>query len=218
MACQRPFGSLYWSSHIDPPHPPHTHAPLEQILQNIFIAAAVVLVITILLLANFRAAGAVFLMVVAVDVNVLGFLYFWGLDFNSVTAVNLVIAVGLAVDPNVHICHAFLNAQGDTRNQRATVALEELGLSVFNGAMSTTLAILPLAFGKSYIFTVCQHCIRVRVSTSALSEDNLRGGSATFPDRRTSILLDFFQVPVHDSPVFGLLWSDCTARDPVSRG
>merc|ERR1711988_1688828 len=79
--------------------------------------------------------------------------YYVNVDFNSVSAVNIVIAVGLAIDSSVHIAHAFLTAHG-TRNERAREALRRLGRSVTNGAVSTFLAIVVLADAQSYIFRV----------------------------------------------------------------
>eukprot|EP00051_Salpingoeca_urceolata_P035122 m.28290 g.28290 ORF g.28290 m.28290 type:complete len:877 (+) comp8799_c0_seq1:695-3325(+) len=130
----------------------------EQILINIAMAAVAVLVITILLLANIPASLLVFAMLVLVDVNVLGWLYWYGIDFNSVSAINLVIAVGLAVDSSVHIAHSFLVAKG-TKDERAVECVNHIGSSVTNGSISTFLAVLPLAASQSYIFSVFFRCL-----------------------------------------------------------
>lgn len=96
----------------------------QETLQNIFVAGGTVFFVILILLGfNVVAALAVLLMLVLVDVNLIGFMYYTNLDFNSVTAINLVIAVGLAVDASIHIVHVFLKAQG-TRDERATKALK----------------------------------------------------------------------------------------------
>merc|ERR1711916_272526 len=125
----------------------------HETIRNIIIAGSAVGAVTLLLLANFRAAAIVLSMLVMVDINVLGFMYYTGVDFNSVSAVILVIAVGLAIDSSVHIAHAFQSARG-SRDERAALALQKLGRSVFNGAFSTFVAIVLMAAAQSYIFQV----------------------------------------------------------------
>merc|ERR1712070_61202 len=122
-------------------------------LRNVLIAGVAVAIVTLILLANVVSSFIVVAMLALVDVNVLGFMYYVNVDFNSVSAVNIVIAVGLAIDSSVHIAHAFLTAHG-TRNERAREALRRLGRSVTNGAVSTFLAIVVLADAQSYIFRV----------------------------------------------------------------
>lgn len=63
----------------------------------------------------------------------------------------LSIAVGLSVDYIVHITRSFLEQVG-TRQERVIKALAELGPPVFHSGFSTFLAIVILAFSKSYIF------------------------------------------------------------------
>lgn len=125
----------------------------EEIVRNILIAAGTVAIVTTIVLAKPTASFLILVILGAVYVNVLGFMFYTDIDYNSVSAVNIVIAVALAIDGSVHICHAFLNASG-TRDERARTALKELGGATFNGAFSTWLAVVPLATAVSYIFEV----------------------------------------------------------------
>jgi len=122
-------------------------------IQNIIAACVCVFLVNVIMLADIFAASLVLLMIGFVDVCILGYMAHWDLDFNSVTAINLVLAVGLAVDYSAHIAHSFLVATGPGVD-RAKEAVDHIGMSVFNGAFSTFLAILPLSLGKSYIFNV----------------------------------------------------------------
>jgi predicted RND superfamily exporter protein len=125
----------------------------RETIQNVIIACACVFLVTLVMLADLLAATMVLLMIALVDVCILGYMAHWGLDFNSVTAINLVLAVGLAVDYSAHIAHSFLVAKGSGM-ERATEAVDHIGSSVFNGAFSTFLAVLPLGLSKSYVFQV----------------------------------------------------------------
>jgi len=122
-------------------------------VNNIIGACVCVFVVNMVMLADLVAALLVLLMIGFVDICILGYMAHMGLDFNSITAINLVLAVGLAVDYSAHIAHSFLVAKGPGL-ERAKEAIDHVGMSVFSGAFSTFLAILPLGLGKSYVFGV----------------------------------------------------------------
>jgi Niemann-Pick C1 protein len=103
----------------------------------------------------------VLLCVILVDINLFALMYYWGLDLNSITVNNLIIAVGLAVDYSAHIAHSFLvfdpkgsgkMSKSEIRKEKTQGALTSMGSSVFHGAFSTFLAIVALAGSKSVIF------------------------------------------------------------------
>ena len=83
-----------------------------------------------------------------VIVNVIGFVWAlnlaadargaYGVDVNAISVVNLIAAVGLAVEFGVHIAAAFSRARG-SRVERATQALVDMGASVFSGITVTKL-------------------------------------------------------------------------------
>lgn len=51
----------------------------------------------------------------ALQVDIAGSLYYWGLSINTVTAVLLVLVVGLSVDYAAHVAHAFMRAIGSRK-------------------------------------------------------------------------------------------------------
>ena len=155
---------------------------LREALTNLGLALVAVTIIVTLVLANFTATLLVMLCVVLVDCDILGLmqvhilartwrnhahthpshtllpslhglLQMWGLTIDSVAIINLVLAIGLAVDYSCHIAHSFLQTKG-TRQERVDHALEEMGTAVVHGAFSTFLAVLVLSASKSYIFRI----------------------------------------------------------------
>merc|ERR1719326_2729048 len=77
----------------------------------------------------------------------------WGLAIDNVTVIQLVVAVGLAVDYSAHVAHGFMTKDG-TRAERVKAALGDVGSAVLNGGVSTFLAVMLLAASKSYVFRV----------------------------------------------------------------
>ena len=142
---------VFWSSY---------EVMLEEVTRNVLVACACVFVLVTLLVANLAIGVIVVIAIGCVDVCMLGFMTHFGVTVNSVSVVCIVVAIGLAVDYSVHIGHSYLTATAEDKpygtayQQRAGYAIAKMGPAVLNGALSTFLAILPLAFAKSYVFSV----------------------------------------------------------------
>merc|ERR1719313_834358 len=80
-------------------------------------------------------------------------MHLWGLAIDNVSVIQLVIAVGLAVDYSAHIGHNFMTKQG-TNAERVILTMGDVGSAVLNGGVSTFLAVMLLAGSKSYVFRV----------------------------------------------------------------
>lgn len=123
----------------------------DELFRNVLVAFAVVFVVCLLLIAQVATVLLVLSCVVFTLVDVIGFAYLWGVTINVVSTINLVLAIGLAVDYAAHIGHAFMTATGST-NKRTRDSLTQVGTAVFNGGFSTFLAFVPLAFSLSFVF------------------------------------------------------------------
>ena len=122
--------------------------------RNLVLAVVVVFSITLLLIPKVSAALLVLSTVVATIVDVLGFMWLWGLTIDGVTVCYTVIAIGLAVDYSAHVGEAFVLSTAGTKAQRVTDSLYRVGSSVFNGAFSTFLAVVAMANSQTYVFRV----------------------------------------------------------------
>merc|ERR1719251_437451 len=83
--------------------------------------------------------------------DIVGFLHFWGITIDIISCVNIVLAIGLCVDYSVHIGHAFLVAKG-SRQEKAVQAVSTIGPAVFNGGVTTFLALVMLGASTSHVF------------------------------------------------------------------
>jgi len=114
-----------------------------------FISVAVIVFITIAspvttLLVTFNVAFCI--------IEILGFMYFLNIAIDSVSVINIVLAVGLSIDYSAHVGHCFMHKGGDSKNERALEALADIGAAVLNGAATTFLAVVVLLFSTSYVF------------------------------------------------------------------
>ncbi len=126
----------------------------SQLLRNLLLVLACVLVATLLLLADIIGSLIVVASVSATLVDLAGAMYFWGLALDTSAAVLLTLAVGLAVDYCAHLAHAFMIETGDTRDERVREALVHIGPAILNGGVSTFLAFVMLVSSESYVFKI----------------------------------------------------------------
>mmetsp|Transcript_10727 Transcript_10727/g.24462 ORF Transcript_10727/g.24462 Transcript_10727/m.24462 type:complete len:986 (-) Transcript_10727:201-3158(-) len=125
----------------------------EELAKNLTIAAGVIFLIVCVLIPKPRVAFIVVVNILMSIVEVVGFAHYWDLTINGVATIYFLICVGLAVDYSAHIGHTFNVCQG-TSTERAMKAVTQIGPSVVHALMSTLLAIIVVAFSKSYVFQV----------------------------------------------------------------
>ena len=123
----------------------------QELLRNLLLSLLSVVIITLLLLGNLFVCLIVLVMVVLTLVDIVGFLHFWGITIDILSAVNIVLAIGLCVDYAVHIAHAFLMSSG-SRQERATNAVKLIGAAVINGGTTTFLALLFCGLSSSHVY------------------------------------------------------------------
>ena len=73
---------------------------------------------TLFFLAHLVSSIFIVINVIITIANVAGFMHFWGLTIETATAIFLTISFGLSVDYSAHVSHAFVVAQGHSRNDR----------------------------------------------------------------------------------------------------
>ena len=123
----------------------------KEMISNVALCMFAVFVITLILIAHPVTALLVFVAVLFSIIEILGAMYFWGLVIDNVSVINLTLAVGLAVDYSAHVAHCFMLKPGENK-QRVIESLSDIGSPVLNGAFSTFLAVVVLAFSESYVF------------------------------------------------------------------
>eukprot|EP00919_Chromeraceae_sp_WS-2016_P008543 GHVR01020150.1.p1 GENE.GHVR01020150.1~~GHVR01020150.1.p1 ORF type:complete len:858 (+),score=204.17 GHVR01020150.1:2595-5168(+) len=133
----------------------------EQTALTVGLSLLGVLVIVFLFLGVGVALFGIILVVIIVDCMVIGYMSWWGVSLDSISFINLVMAVGFVVDYTAHLIHSFENinlknkenmSNSEIRGSKSIIALQKVGVAVFYGASSTLLATIPLAFSSSYIF------------------------------------------------------------------
>ena len=108
----------------------------RETVRNLIIAALAVLVVTSPFLVDCTVTFIVVLNFAALICELFGLMVIWDVALNSVSMINLVMAIGFAVDYSAHIAHAYITSSKATANERVVDALSTLGASVFMGGES----------------------------------------------------------------------------------
>jgi predicted RND superfamily exporter protein len=124
-----------------------------ELLQNLLICGGVIIVTVGIMIPHPRIAIWVIASIILSVVDLVGFMYWWGVTISGVSTIYILISVGLAVDYSAHIAHIFVVSYGSSA-ERSVAALERIGPSVFNAVVSTMLAVIVLSFSKSYVFRI----------------------------------------------------------------
>lgn len=124
--------------------------------KDLVICLAGIFVVTFVLMGlNFGLALCITLTVCMIVVNLLGLMYLWNISLNAVSLVNLVMAVGIAVEFCSHVVRAFSTSPYTSRVKRAEDALGRVGSSVLSGITITKfVGVFVLMFAKSKLFEI----------------------------------------------------------------
>ncbi|GMI40014.1 hypothetical protein TrCOL_g2026 [Triparma columacea] len=105
-------------------------------------------------LMDIGSAICIFVCVIFIDIDLLGMLYFWNVKLSSVAFTGLVMSIGLSVDYNVHIAHAFIHGKGNTLQEKTKNALDSMGIPVLKGGLTTFVGTVVLSMASSTAFHI----------------------------------------------------------------
>ena len=133
-----------------------SHVIVSLTIENMVFCAVGVFIV-LLIFIDLRIAIFCFIVVAMIDVCFIGWMLMLGLSLDPITYACLVMAVGLTVDYIIHITHAISHAEPKNKydyTERLSIAMREMGGSVFKGAITTLLGGLPLLFSTSKGFVL----------------------------------------------------------------
>ena len=81
---------------------------LKESILSIGLSLVAVAAVVFMITGSLPVTALVVLSVILVDYFLIALIYYWDLTFNTIIIVNIVIAIGLAVDYSAHIAHTYL--------------------------------------------------------------------------------------------------------------
>ncbi|XP_028655809.2 NPC1-like intracellular cholesterol transporter 1 [Erpetoichthys calabaricus] len=125
-------------------------------LFNLFLCLLPTFVVCCILLGmDVRSGFLNLLTIVMIIVDTVGVMTLWSIDYNAVSLINLVTAVGISVEFVSHLTRSFAISTQPTRVERAKEATAKMGSAVFAGVAMTNLpGIIVLAFAKAQLIQI----------------------------------------------------------------
>jgi len=120
-------------------------------IQSSVLGVAIAFVVLLISTRVFHIAFFAALSIMSVLVSVVGTMVMLGWNLGSIESILIGIIAGFSVDYVVHLAHAYEIAKGDTYD-RITEAFGDLGISVFNGMITSVVASIPLFFCQLQFF------------------------------------------------------------------
>eukprot|EP00501_MAST-03F_sp_TOSAG23-6_P000487 GSMAST32.ASY1.ANO1.501.1 assembled CDS len=125
----------------------------KELYTNFALCLTAVVLISTVILSDPVLILLVGLVMGMIDVCLVGMLPLWNLELNSITAINLVMAIGIVVDYSAHIVHCYtLQDHSISRNERVINTMVEIGPSVLLGVETSFLGIMPCILASSNVF------------------------------------------------------------------
>jgi len=121
-------------------------------LVSLSTCVAVVMAL-MLFLMDVGSSVCIFVCVAFVDMDLLGMMYYWDVKLSSISFSGLIMSIGLSVDYNIHIAHAFLEGKGGVV-ERTKHALDLMGPSVLKGGLTTFMGTVVLSQASSTVFRI----------------------------------------------------------------
>eukprot|EP00804_Cyclotella_cryptica_P024803 CCRYP_001761-RA/>CCRYP_001761-RA protein AED:0.23 eAED:0.23 QI:209/0.75/0.6/1/1/1/5/0/1089 len=124
---------------------------VQSALQSSLLGVAIAFFVLLLSTRVFHLALFASFSIVCVLISVVAVMVMLGWYLGSIESILIAIIAGFSVDYVVHLAHAYEIAKGDTY-ERITEAFGDLGISVFNGMITSVVASLPLFFCQLQFF------------------------------------------------------------------
>mmetsp|Transcript_29797 Transcript_29797/g.54761 ORF Transcript_29797/g.54761 Transcript_29797/m.54761 type:complete len:1140 (-) Transcript_29797:156-3575(-) len=125
----------------------YVRSAIQSAVLGVAIAFGVLLIST----RVFHLALFASITIMSVLASVVGTMVMLGWTLGSIESTLIGIIAGFSVDYVVHLAHAYEIAKGDTYD-RITEAFSDLGISVFNGMITSVAASIPLFFCQLQFF------------------------------------------------------------------
>lgn len=141
---------------------------IAETFQSIGLALILSFIVLSLIGGNPIMAFYSVLTILMIVVDVFAFTVLAGYKLGVPEAVNYVVVIGLSIDYTVHLSEAYTESHARDRQGRVILMVEEMGVSVLSGALSTLGAAFFMFFAPNLFFVKFASFIFVTISLSCV--------------------------------------------------
>ncbi|XP_030838731.1 patched domain-containing protein 3 [Strongylocentrotus purpuratus] len=141
---------------------------IPNLFQTLGIAMACMMMVSLIMIPHPICAIFVTTCAISIDAAVIGYMSLWGVSLDTVSVINIILCIGFSVDFSAHITYSFVSAPDEEPNKRAIAALFAVGMPIAQGALSSMIALSPLATAPTYLFRTFFKTLFLAMSFGAL--------------------------------------------------
>lgn len=119
--------------------------------QEIYGGIAFMILIAVFLIPSVVCTFWVILAILSIDAGTFGFMTFWGINLDVISMICIIMSIGFSVDFTAHIAYHFVVVEGKDAVEKTSNSLGTLAWPILQGAISTTMGVVALAGGNSYM-------------------------------------------------------------------
>jgi Niemann-Pick C1 protein len=124
----------------------------EEALEQLLISLAAIMVVLFILTGmDTKSTLIMTLVITMVLLDMFGLMYFWNIQLNGVSLINLVVTIGISVEFVSHITKAFTMTIANSKEERVKITLASMGPSVGNRAL---IPLIDLMIKNSFVIIV----------------------------------------------------------------
>jgi Niemann-Pick C1 protein len=124
----------------------------EEALEQLLISLAAIMVVLFILTGmDTKSTLIMTLVITMVLLDMFGLMYFWNIQLNGVSLINLVVTIGISVEFVSHITKAFTMTIANSKEERVKITLASMGTSVGNRAL---IPLIDLMIKNSFVIIV----------------------------------------------------------------
>uniref|UniRef100_A0A1I7XNF1 SSD domain-containing protein n=1 Tax=Heterorhabditis bacteriophora TaxID=37862 RepID=A0A1I7XNF1_HETBA len=135
---------------------------------NIIIALLCMVLIALVLIPQPMCALWVALACGSIDFGVVGFMTLWGVNLDAISMITIIMSIGFSVDYSAHITYGYVVSEATIPREKIRDALSALGWPLFQGGLSTILAVSVLVDVPAYMIVTFFKTVVLSISIGLL--------------------------------------------------
>ncbi|UYV69152.1 daf-6, partial [Cordylochernes scorpioides] len=126
----------------------------QTLVTTISFTILAMLVVTFIFMPDLMIGVSVTLSLIVIELGIIGYMDFWGLNLNALTLFGIILFIGLSVDNTAHILNAFTTSKSISLDEKMCDALGRVGMPILQGCLSSIVGMIALSFLPAYAYLV----------------------------------------------------------------
>lgn len=125
----------------------------EAVIKSVLVTVLCMVMLCALFIPTLRATSVAVTSVASITIGMIGGLYLWGADLDTMVMVDIVMAIGMTVDFSAHISYlCFINGASLRETNKLAEVVQAVAFPTAQAALTTMACVVPLYFYRIYMY------------------------------------------------------------------